>query len=248
MKTIELQLVPNKPNEETPRYLDVVFGDSTNPNKFRFDTRSAGHIKTKSIDWNTTQDVLVMSIPSLLLTSETDRQSLEIDISEEMPALMSLIRAEGETRPLGEIVDEYTAIIDELPEDSRAKALAPSPMFTVSQLQFRGLQEGEYPQYPRNCNVAFAYLEHGGSLVTVDILIMDPVIGEDSLFDIILEDDPVAKYDYCVLLEQLAGFVDDHFSKYTGVTEKVFALMQQYNLVGDCKTLADFLQKNAPAA
>lgn len=248
MKIIELQLVPNKPNESPARYLDVVFGEAGAPNKFRFDTWSAGHNEIKSTDWNETQDVLVMSIPSMLMTSESDRQQLDIEKMEELPVFMRLIRAEGETRTLGEIVEEYTTIIDDLPEDARAKALAPNPMFTVSQLLFRGLQEGEYPQYPRSCSVAYAYVENDGQLVTVDILIMDSNVGPDSLFDIILEDDPKLEYDYCVMLEQLAGFVDDHYSKYTAINETVFALLRKYNLAGECETLTDLLKQHAHAA
>ena len=248
MYKLSVNVVPGDDNK--PRYFQLSFGPEANPNILQFDTHSVGHgAKTKATDWNAdTVEVVLASIPAVLLTDEKQRQDLEIAIDEEMPVLMTLIRAEGETRPLRVILDDLEAVIAQLPDTSVALAQIPRVMAEVKAIQFRAAEspEVEYPQYPRPLAIGIMYSDVDGQLVTIDLLAMDPKLSEDSIFEILLEFDEDAskpKYDYAILLQQLGGFVDDHYNTYHKPTEKLLGLLMQYGLVTPDTTLEAFIAK-----
>lgn len=234
--------------DSVPRYLDLEFGLADKPNILRFDTQSAGHNKEKAFDWNAEgKEVVLAAVPAALVTDEKQRADLGIALDEEMPVLMELIRAEGDARLFSVILDDLEAIVQQLPTDSQALATVPRVMAEIKAIQFRDAQspEIEHPQYPRPLSIGMFYTEMHGQLATVDLLALDPKITPDSIFEILLDFDEAdgPKYDYAILLQQLAGFVDDHYNTYNKPGMKLLGLLMQYGLVSPDTTLEAFIAK-----
>ena len=249
MFNISVRVTPD--TSGNARFLQLMFGQESNQNILQFDTYSVGDgtSKMKATDWNAAGvEAVLAAIPAAIVTDEQQRAALEIELDEELPALMTLVRAEGETRPFREILNELEAAVQQLPDDSAALAQMPRVMAEVKAIQFRAAEnpEVEYPQYPRPLSIGVLYTEVGDRLGMIDLVALEPRITENSIFEILMEfeeSESAPKYDYSILLQQLSGFADDHYNTYRLPTQRLLDLLMQYGLVTPDTTLDAFIAK-----
>lgn len=256
MPQLSLHLVKDEDDREQTRFLEVHFGEPENPNKLVFDVRSVGGtfngVASLSSDYNQDSHVTILAaLPSHLMSSQSEREELQITDDTQIPVLMRLIYAEGESRTPEELCQYYTELCSLLAPDSMTAKSMPDILLVPKLIMFRGVMEGEYPEYSRPLVITYAYVDVGdGELGIVDLLVFDPKISDTSLFEPVsllpkAEDEQTVMptYDYCVLTEQLASFVQDYYNRYRQPTTQSLNLLKQYGLVESKTTLKSFLEQ-----